>query len=164
MSEVLKNVFGSIISAILIALVISFWNDFFYKSDNLTGYWNVELETIQTSHEKFKGLKVYYDFIINQEGNRLIGSGEKISEQALNSPPFEYDAKKRTHLELTGAVTYKVFTKNRVDLHYKEEGRLRPSSSILKLRIDSKNKMSGKFMSTIAESSGNVVFTRKGDI
>ncbi len=68
MSDITKNIISSIVSALLIALILSIWNDHIFKSDRLTGYWNVEFETKQSSYSKFIGLKTYCDFVINQEG------------------------------------------------------------------------------------------------
>ena len=154
-----KGVAGSLTSAILIALMISIWNDGFYRSVRLTGYWKAEFKTINTSYSKYSNLKVNYDYIINQEGNALVGSGEKISEDS-GSGVIEYDPKERTHLNLTGAVTYKIFSSNVVDILSKEEGRLRPSSTIIKLTVESPESMVGTFISTVAKSSGIVRFTK----
>lgn len=163
MSDISKSVIGSLISAVLIAVLFGFWNDYVYKKDRLTGYWKVELETVGSSYSKYRGLKTYYEFIIGQNVNSLNGTGEKISEDSVNGP-VEYDTDKRTHLEFEGALTYRVFSKNTVDILYKENGRKRPSSTILNLVVESSEKMSGTFISTIASSKGNVVFTRVSGI
>ncbi len=163
MSDITKNITGSIISALLIALIISLWNDYLYKRDRLTGYWKVEFETTESSYSKYIGLKTYFDFVINQEGNRLVGSGEKISEDSVNGV-IEYESAKRVHIELTGAVRYRVFSKNTVDIRYVEEGRKRQSSTIVKLRIESPESMVGSYISTIAGSRGIAKFTKVNGI
>lgn len=159
MSDIAKNVVGSLISAILIALVFSLWNDYIYKNDQLDGYWRVEYETAESSYQKYIGLKTYYDFVIGQNGNVVKGTGEKVAEN-LSGKYFEYENGKRTHLDFTGSITYKVFSKNKLDLIYKENGRKRSSSTILNLVITSKDKMVGTYISTIAASKGKVTFTK----
>ncbi|MCE9679246.1 hypothetical protein LZP69_08670 [Shewanella sp. AS1] len=163
MSEITKNVTGSLISAIVIALVFGIWNDYIYKKDRLTGYWKVEYKTEQSSYKPYIGLKTNYEFIIGQSGNTINGIGEKISEDSINGV-IEYNAEKRGHVELQGSVTYRAFSKNSLDIVYKEEGLKRPSSTILNLVIESKNKMSGTFISTIASSKGVVTLTRVNGI
>lgn len=150
-------------SAILIAILFSLWNDYIYKKDQLTGYWSVESRVIKTSYKKYQGLKTNYDFIIGQIGNALNGTGEKISEDSVNGI-VEYDADKRPYLEFTGTLTYRVFSKNKVDIVYKEYGRQRSSSTIMNLIVESNEKMTGTFISTIASSNGEVTFTRRKEL
>lgn len=77
MKGILGNVAGSLISAVVIAIVFGLWNDYFYKRDQLTGFWKVEFETKSSSYNKYIGLKTYYDFIIGQAGNSISGTAEK---------------------------------------------------------------------------------------
>tara|TARA_R110001592_G_scaffold362628_1_gene677402 strand:- start:5785 stop:6216 length:432 start_codon:yes stop_codon:yes gene_type:complete len=143
--------------------MFSLWNDFVYKKDRVSGYWVAEFETLESSYSNFIDLKTNYEFVIGQTGSVINGSGEKVSEVSVNGY-IEYDHEKRSHLELNGSLGYRVFAKSTVDIVYKENGRKRPSSTILNLVIDSKNKMSGTFISTIASSSGKVTLTRKNKI
>lgn len=159
MADLRKSILSSVLSALLLALILSLWNDFIYKGERLSGYWRAEFETTESTYSKYIGLKTRYDFVINQEGDRLVGSGEKVSENSVNGI-IEYEPAKRTHLELTGAVTYKVFSDNSVDIQYKEDGRLRPSSTILSMTVQSGDMMTGRYISTIAGSRGTAKFTR----
>ncbi|MFT6915496.1 MAG: hypothetical protein ACJAWL_001805 [Motiliproteus sp.] len=163
MSDISKNIIGSLLSAILITLLFSLWNDYVYKKDQLTGYWEVEYETLESSYIKYQGLKMYYELILGQKGSLLQGTGEKVSEDSSNGI-IEYDADKRAHIEFEGFLTYRFFSKNTVDITYKENGRKRPSSTILNLVVESNDKMSGTFISSIASSKGSVIFTRVNGI
>ncbi len=163
MADISKNVIGSLISAVLIAALFSLWNDYIYKKDQLTGYWKVEYETLESSYSNYRGLKTNYEFIIGQAGSTLSGTGEKISENSVNGK-IEYDTNKRTHLEFNSALTYRVFSQNTVDIVYKENGRKRASSTILNLIVESNDRMHGTFISTIAASKGTATFTRVNGI
>ncbi|MEH6467449.1 MAG: hypothetical protein V7722_07435 [Porticoccus sp.] len=163
MFDISKNVIGSLISAVLIALVFSLWNDFIYKKDQLSGYWKVEYETLHSSYNKYIGLKTSYEFVIGQTGSTLSGTGEKVSENSINGD-FEYDRDQRNHLDLNGSLGYRIFSKNTVDIVYKENGKKRPSSTILNLVIESNDTISGTFISTIASSKGKVTLTRVNGI
>ena len=159
MSDIIKNIIGSLFSAFIIALVLGVWNDYYFKKENITGYWKVSFVTTESSYNKYIGLKTYYDFILNQNGRTIIGTGEKISEDSVNGI-IEYENGKRAHLNLTAGINYKVFSASTIDLIYKENGRKRESSTVLKLTIESSNKITGSFISTIASSKGTVIFER----
>jgi len=159
MSDILKSIIGSIVSALIIALALGVWNDYYFKKDNLTGYWKVSFVTTESSYKNYIGLKTYYDFILNQDGRRIVGTGEKVSEDSVNGI-IEYKNGKRTHLNLTVGINYKVFSASTIDLIYKEKGRKRDSSTVLNLTIESPNKIRGSFISTIASSKGTVTFER----
>lgn len=157
--NILKGIAKSLLSAITIAILFALWNDYIYKKDQLTGYWNVTYETVESQHSHYKGLKTHYIFVINQKIDTLSGTGEKTSE-SLNGEAIEYDTKNRTHLTFDGALNYHVFSPNTVNLIHIENGRIRPSSRILNLIIKSNNLMTGNFISTIAGSKGKVTLIR----
>jgi hypothetical protein len=84
MSDIFKSIIGSIVSAIIIALALGVWNDYYFKKDNLTAYWKVSFVTTESSYKNYICLKAYYDFILNQDGRRTVGTGEKVSEDFVN--------------------------------------------------------------------------------
>lgn len=160
MEAIACNIVASVLSAILIALLLLVWNDYFLKRDRLTGYWNVKYITDKTTYSPYLNLEENYDFLITQQGNVLSGTGEKISELS-SSESVEYDADKRTHVNLIGNLKYNFFSNSELDLSHLEKGRIRDSSRILKLRVLSNNSIEGTYISTIADSSGRVQLLRK---
>lgn len=159
MKEIARNIIASVISAIIIALMLFVWNDYFFKKDNLAGYWSVKYITDETTHDNFLDLEENYDFLFTQSGDALDGTGEKISE--MSSLGFvEYDTAKRTQVTILGTVKYKFFSNSEIDISHFEKGRRRPSSRILKLKVMSNNRIEGTFISTVAQSSGRVELTR----
>ncbi|MCP4429747.1 MAG: hypothetical protein GY806_02090 [Gammaproteobacteria bacterium] len=160
MKGIVCNIFTSVSSAVVIALLLFVWNDHFLKIDRLTGYWNVNYVTEKTTYDAFHNLEENYDFLITQSDNTLSGSGEKISE--LSPSGFiEYDAEKRTHVKILGNLKYNFFSESEVDISHVEKGRKRESSRILRLKVISNDLIIGTFISTIADSSGHVRLTRK---
>ena len=79
MSDVSKSVTGSLISAVLIAVLFGLWNDYIYKNDKLTGYWKVESETIESSYSKYR---VIYKTLKDQ-----------VMIQVVNLSPHDYRKK-----------------------------------------------------------------------
>jgi hypothetical protein len=161
--DVLKNIVGALVSAVLIALIFGVWNDYFYKKDRIGGYWEAEFETLKSSYRDYEGMETYYELLIAQNGPVISGVGEKVREDSVNGN-IEYDTDKRNHIEFDGSITYRVYQRNRVDIVFKENGRRRKSSTVLNLTIDSEIKMTGTFISSVASSKGKVTLTKLNGI
>ena len=163
MIDIWKNVIASLISAVIIAIIFGVWNDNYYKKEDLSGYWEVEFVTVETDYSPDKDLKTYYYFTVGQNGHSLSGFGEKTSEDSSNGK-IQYETKNRTHLEFQGAISYRVFSKSRVNITYRENGRRRPFSTVLSLVVESSNRISGTYISTAANTKGTVTFERVEEI
>ena len=159
MIDISKNIIGSLLSAIVIAILFSIWNDFFYKKDRLTGYWQAEFRVLETSYSKYEGMKTYSDYLINQENGHITGTAEKMKENSKLGI-IEYIGKDRTLSTFSGGISYRFFSNNIVDIHQTQLGTERKSSSIIKLKLISEYELRGDFVSTVANSSGEVVFKR----
>lgn len=160
MNDIFKNVAGSVISAIAIALIFFVWNDFFYKSTDLSGAWSVETEVLESSYSKYEGMKVYYDVLINQQGDQIIGTGEKIAEFFYGNK-YEYEPDKRVRFDLIGKLEKRFISKDEVRVHYVEHGRKRDSSTILTLFLNDSDELKGHFLSTAADTRGTIIWKRK---
>jgi hypothetical protein len=104
-------------------------------------------------------MSLYYIVLIVQEGNRIIGTGEKVKE-VTSEGEKEYEGKSRTHIRITGFVTQRFFSADECVIHLTEFGELRDSSTIHTLRIMNKESMIGTFVSTIAAQLGTVTWTK----
>jgi hypothetical protein len=156
---IIKSAMSAVINAVIIALLFFLWNDLAYRHDRLTGYWEIDAEVTKTDYAAFQGLQTHYDMLINQEGAHISGSGEKIHEKSINGGFVEYKPAARVHVMITGAITYKFFSNNLVDIHYIEKGEVRDSSTVMKLYVKSDKKMEGTFVST-SGSRGTVVWKK----
>lgn len=160
MSNILSNIIGSIISAILLTLIFFVWNDYVYKSKDLSGAWSAECEVLETSYTKYKGMKVYFDVLINQQGDQIIGTGEKVAD-VVDGIRTEYEAENRVRIELNGVVENRFIADDEVRIHYIEHGMRRDSTTILTLRVENISLLKGAFLSTAANSKGRVTWRRK---
>lgn len=156
------GVLSTVVSTIIVAALIGLWNDYSYKSCNLTGCWEMKLTYENTAKNSFKGMNVNYDLILSQNDKFIIGHGEKCSDDDRSEIPREGKSK----LTIEGGVTYKVFSNNDINIFYYEEnpigkiGTLK-SSTVLNLKQIGKDKIIGTFRSTIANTQGSVILERK---
>ena len=159
--QVFSDVVGNAISGVIIAALAFFTIDQFYKTPDLNGLWDLEVEVSDTSYESFKGLKVKYQVVIIQDELKLSGTGEKFSEKSAGDGVIkELSGKSRTPIKLKGYIEKNLFTKNTVVLTVEEEGSIRKSSTFYRLNEVSDDKMEGEFDSTIAMSHGNAIWSR----
>jgi len=164
--QVFSDVVGNAISGVIIAALAYFTIDQFYKTPDLNGLWDLEVEVSDTSYESFKGLKVKYQVVIIQDELKLSGTGEKFSEKStVDSKEKELSGKSRTPIKLTGYIEKNLFTTNKVVITVEEEGLIRSSSTFFRMKNVDDNKMIGRFDSTIAMSHGRATWQRvKNDV
>ena len=156
---IINNIISAVISAFIIAGLLAIWNDYFYKADQLAGFWRAEFEIQQSDIARFEGMKTSYAFILQQEGQVLRGATEKISEE-VDGEIKNYQPYDRIHGNASGTITYRVYPNSTLDLVVQENGRLRKSTTILHLELVSQNRLEGTFASTAANSVGRVVLKR----
>ena len=74
------EVYGSMISAALIAISFFVFSDFFFEPPNLNGKWFTVIKTENSSLDRFVGMMLIYEIILFQDDDNLYGTAEKISE------------------------------------------------------------------------------------
>ncbi|MER0203691.1 MAG: hypothetical protein DU480_07480 [Nitrosomonas sp.] len=160
-SDVAINALGSILGGITFSLIFFVWSDYIFKQPDLNGHWFFTITYEKTSHSNFQDLQVTYEVILIQDGLRLTGSGEKVSEIQKDGTNIEYEGDNRTPIDIEGTINYNYLSHNNLNLHYKESGSLRESASFHRLTIFDTLRMKGTWESTIANSSGMVAWSRK---
>ena len=160
MNDIVKNIFASIISAILITVIFALWSDFKFREYDLTGHWTLKTITKITSLEAYKNMELNYYVLIAQADNEIILKAEKIKEKTTNHRVKKYNGKNRTFLECTGRKKYNYFSKNKLVLNCNEIGKKRKSTMILDLKINNRNELIGNFISSVADSKGTIKLRR----
>ena len=160
MSDLAKSVLSSVLGGIVLALLFFVWNDVYWKRDTLMGVWTLTTTTESTTYDPYVGMVLTYDVILVQQGSNISGTGEKTSERTRSSGSHEYQPANRVRVELEGAIRYRFFASNLIDVHLKEQGRERETSSYLKLEYVDDHELSGTFLSTAADSRGTAVLRR----
>jgi len=160
MKDIINNVIGSVISAVIIALVFFVWNDFCNSKANISGIWKVENIVTETQHDNFKDMKIYYEAFINETNGHIEGSAEKTAEYSFGRR-FEYERDKRVHIEINGKLKNNFLVADEIHLFLKEHGRLRDSTASMNLRAINQNHLEGQFYSTAANSKGRTIWKRE---
>ena len=161
MKKSIKNITESTISAILIAIIFFIWNDFFNNTSNLSGAWRVEDYVLESNYPQYEGMTLYFDVLLQQNGTEISGTAEKVVEKFKSGLERKIDGDERVRLEIIGTLKNNYFSKDRVTVHFIEHGIQRDTSTIMNLRVTSKNKIEGTFISTAADSRGKSVWKRK---
>lgn len=121
-------------------------------TDDVSGVWTVVTQVERTSYRGFEGLHLGYRLQLEQVGNRVIGTGQKISE---NGRPLRGRA--RTPIRVQGTIDGE-----RVELTFTERGAQRTSRGKFVLLVEADGQLRGRFSSTAANSSGIVQARRAG--
>jgi uncharacterized protein DUF4388 len=120
-------------------------------AQDLTGKWNVINTVETTSYQSFKNMKIGFALSLNQNGTRITGEGQKVSENGRSLP-----AGSRTPIQVQGSIDG-----NRIEATFYEEGTARKSNGRFVWRIDNSGNLKGIFATTAARSSGKSAARRE---
>ena len=159
-SSIWNQVVQAIVTTVVLGIGFTIFNDFVAPIPDLTGRWKFTVVYEETADSKFQGLNVTYEMIWIQDGFKLSGHGEKLSDRGPTQNSVDYVGDQRIDIELTGRITRRYFSQDVLVLQYKEFGLKRESSTVQRLTLCSKDALSGCFLTTIANTSGPVWWQR----
>ena len=159
LKDIATETIGTLLGGIILSLIFFIFSDFVHKPPNISGQWYFVNNTIDTSYSKFKNLNVYYKVMLIQQDSKISGYGEKIQDE-LNGKTIEYAGKNKIPIKISGYLKHNFISKDTLMLNISEEGSIRKSSTFIDLIRFSDDEMQGEFASTIADSSGSVLFRR----
>jgi cytoskeletal protein RodZ len=113
---------------------------------DVTGSWRLATHVESSSLARFEGLKLGYEVQLEQEGDRVRGSGRKISENGEG-----IGARAQTPVTVNGTIDG-----DRLTLNFVERGTRRPTQGKFVLLVDDSGTLRGRFSSNAARSSGRV--------
>ena len=118
---------------------------------DLSGWWEMTNTIQSTNYADFKGLRLGYRIQLEQDGDRLVGRGQKWSENGRTLP-----ASARTPLSVTGTIDG-----DRVILEFKERGAKRTTGGSFSWTLSpDRTALRGSFQSTAADTSGSSLARR----
>ena len=112
----------------------------------LTGVWTLETKVESSSLRAFEGLRLGYRLDLRQNGDRIEGTGQKVTENGI-----PLSGARRTAITLYGTSG-----DGRMRLTFGEQGALRRTTGTLDLTIDENGVLRGVFESEAARSAGAV--------
>jgi len=120
-------------------------------ADDLSGWWEMTNTIQSTNYADFKGLRLGYRLQIEQEGDRLVGRGQKWSENGRTLP-----AGARSPITVTGTVDGR-----NVTLQFTERGAKRSTNGSFSWQLSAdRTALRGSFRSTAADTSGSSLARR----
>ena len=155
-----EEVFRALVTTLSLGVGFVIFNDYIAPPPNLTGRWEFTLVYEHTARPSFKDLQVTYQVLLIQKGLELHGTGEKVSACSPESGLETYSGAKRINIMINGSIKRNYLSKNKLVLHYIEEGKLRNSSTVQRLELHGQKAMSGRFWTTIADTIGSVHWER----
>lgn len=103
--------------------------------------------------------QLHYVAFLSKGETRLEGTIEKIFESSVNGDRSFVGAQ-RARGTLTGTIEQRLFGSDVVSLQIVESGHGRESSNFHTLRVTSKDLMSGRFVSMVADQAGSAIWQR----
>jgi cytoskeletal protein RodZ len=116
------------------------------SSPDVTGSWRLATQVESSSLARFEGLKLGYEMELEQEGDRVTGTGKKVTENGNGIGP-----KAQTPVTVSGTIEG-----DRLTLNFVERGARRPTQGKFVLLVDDEGTLRGRFSSDAARSSGRV--------
>lgn len=154
----MKDVFRGVVSTLVAAGLIVGMKECFYDNTNINGRWGIETTVENSNYKKYKDLKLEYNFLLNQNGTTISGTGERVAE--ITTKKKVYAPKNRSNITINGSIEKRFFGTDIIYVFFNENYGARPTSTMLKFYYNDKD-MKGEYSSTIADQSGSVTLTRK---
>lgn len=108
------------------------------------GQWELVHDVEATSYRPYEGMRLGYRILLVQQGNRVYGRGQKVSENGVTLPPGQ-----RTPIDVAGRIE-----DGQLVLNFTEIGPSRTSRGTIRWRLAPGAELHGRFASDAANSSG----------
>jgi len=119
--------------------------------DDLSGWWELTNTIESTNYEQYRGLRLGYRLQLEQDGDRIIGRGQKWTEDGRPVSPGA-----RSPIGVTGRIEG-----GRVILHFTERGARRSTGGTFSWQLSpNRAALRGNFSSDAANASGSSVARR----
>ena len=120
-------------------------------AEDLSGWWEMTNTIQSTNYSAYKGLRLGYRVKLEQDGDRIVGRGQKWSEDGRTIP-----AAGRTPITVTGTVDGR-----KVTLKFTEHGAKRTTNGGFSWTLSAdRTALRGSFWSTAADTSGSSLARR----
>lgn len=155
-----KSIVSSVLSGLLLAFIFFWTREKWVPLPDIAGHWTVEMHTITSDYDNYRGIKVEYEAILWQDGTVVRGTIEKTRETSRSDSTKTYIGEERARGNVEGAIQKLYFSKDRVNIHIMEEGELRDFTHFHDLTVFKTDSIAGSFFSTAADSEGKSTWIR----
>ncbi len=155
----IPSIIATVVGGVTLALLFFWARERLFPIPDVTGRWYLEMQTVNTSYNPYKGMILRYVVMLWREGNRIQGTVEKIYENSSNGER-EFVGENRTRGVLEGYLEKNYLIKDRLFIHVIEDGHGRESTNVHDLIIRSDREMDGAFNSMVANQDGESTWQR----
>ena len=153
---------ATVVGGIALSILFFVLREHIFTMPNLVGVWECKHVVASTEYHPYAGMILWYRIVLWQDNEKIYGTGEKDREDS-STGVRTYTGKGRIFIEITGKIEKRITSSDRINLHWKEDGERRQSTTLDQLRVSgSKNTgaLFGHFTSTAANSKGTASWTR----
>lgn len=154
-----SDVVATVIGGVLLAMLFFLLKERAFPLPDINGRWFFELRTKRTEYGPYQGMVLRYLAFLWRQGSQVHGTIEKLHEIS-STGERSFVGVNRTRGSVTGCVEKNYSAPDRIVLHIVEEGTARQSSHLQELVMGTTGCMTGTFLWTVAEQSGDVTWQR----
>ena len=159
LADVLNGVVGTLLATAVVAVLVWMWASLRSRCERISGKWWLIANTEHTTYRPYEGMELTYEVMLEKDGLKLSGRGEKIRERVADGKTRDYVGAKRVHIEISGRIARRLVGKGTAEIHIHEQNSRRASTTLHNVTLD-REMMSGEFVSTVAGQKGRVLWTR----
>ena len=154
------NIASTIVGGVVLAVLFFFAREKCFPLPKVAGRWHVEMQTINTTYNPYRGMVLQYVAMLWHEGIGIKGTIEKVYEDSTTGKR-RYVGKNRTRGTIEGYIDKRYFSKDRIYLHIIEDGHGRQSTHFHDLLVKRSGRMTGTFSAMVASSEGKATWQRE---
>lgn len=157
----INDIITTVVSGLIFTLILFLFKEYLLPKKNITGEWETLLKVVETSYNPYRNLGIQFKIHLLQNGNEILGSGEKIKDLNPDGTETVFERSKRVKIEITGYYEKKYLRRSKVFFNVIELGRERESRSTYIIVVKNSKFLKGNFTSTAADSSGTIEMRKK---
>jgi len=155
----LSDTIATVVGGAVLTFLFFIAKEKLFPLPRVAGRWYFETQTTKTAYKPFEDMVLTYVGMIWQEGPVIRGTVEKIYEKS-STGERQYIGKNRTRGTIEGYIEKFYLSKDRIRIHFVEDGFGRESTTLFDLVRDNASGMSGIFQSMAADQNGIVKWQR----
>lgn len=161
MESVLLNILSTVIGGCILTLLFFFIREKCFPLPNINGMWHLKNITVNSAYNPYKGMTLGYKAILWCEGNKVLGTTEKVYEDSVNGER-KFVGTNRCRGVVEGYIKKNYFSKDKVILHVVENGFSRESTYSYELTVQNKtHTLDGCFSTMVADQDGYTTWSKE---
>ena len=161
-----KSVAASFTAGLLLAASLFLINDAILVTQEINGMWTCEITVVETNYQPYRGMITGHIVVLHGDRTNVRGSVERIWEKTVTGPIKQYSSEGILEGSVDGYHEDRLVffrKRDRLQLMVQFHGEIRNPTFYLDTEELSNESISGKYVSTVAQSeSGSFECNRPG--